>query len=356
MASRFAAPQHGCRMMTISLVVGAADFITMHLQRCESSLTKKHAALLACTDPARSFANQTLLRDTWRPEALECERQGSNLLKDFNLPVVIGDQAALPKPSFTKVLFRKLQTVLKTSLEGSSYSSALTYMEMDHNRHVSPLSPLLVHRFQGFLLSDGACRVMLRQWLHVPVLDQAYHWQYVTGHATNRVVRGSPGMRLGHATKPCGQRITRDAAHVQRCYHGPCMARHHALRDEWIQLCREAAWHTQPQPEQTLTLNDVTIAGDVKHCTVDYDVLHSLHRASRQKMHKYSVSTDAPGLTSGVRVVPLIHGEGGYMGEAAVELLQEISAAVASREETLVDAAPGTRLQQIQLGYWSRLR
>eukprot|EP00971_Amphidinium_carterae_P110416 2187634-Amphidinium_carterae.1 len=79
----------------------------------------------------------------------------------------------------------------------------------------------------------------------------------------------------------------------------------------------------------------ITIAGHVKHCTVDHDVLqHSLHRAACEKMHEYSVSTDAPRLTRGVRVVPLIHGGGGYMGEAAVQLLREISAAVASREET----------------------
>eukprot|EP00971_Amphidinium_carterae_P293515 5827385-Amphidinium_carterae.1 len=97
-----------------------------------------------------------------------------------------------------------------------------------------------------------------------------------------------------------------------------------------------------PKRADLLAIADsgITIAGDVRHCAVDHDVLQSLHRAAREKMHEYSVSTDAPRLTSGVRVVPLIHGEGGYF---------------ASRKEIFVDSAPGTRLRQIQLG-WSRLR
>ena len=67
----------------------------------------------------------------------------------------------------------------------------------------------------------------------------------------------APGQRCRYIPlttgRMCGKQLGTHSAHACTCAQGPSLRRHNRLRDEWIRLCRQAGWHTDPEQSHSHT-------------------------------------------------------------------------------------------------------
>ena len=151
---------------------------------------------------------QESLRSTWGELATRgCEKAQKALTSVANTQRVADFRASL-------------DTVLRGVLDSGSA------LADDEGRASPGTSDWLVAspRTLAFVMPDAAYCTSLRARLRLDLAHVSATCVYRT-HTTHRT---------------CGAELTRNADHAHGCCRAPVLARHHAIRDLWCRLCREA--------------------------------------------------------------------------------------------------------------------
>ena len=156
----------------------------------------------------------------------------------------------------------------------------------------------------------------------------------------------APGQRCRYIPlttgRVCGKQLGTHSAHACTCAQGPSLRRHNRLRDEWIKLCRQAGWHTDP--EQIIrTREDDTKRADLVALTPEgarlaADVMvRGTHTgiillAAKTQRHPAIMRMPGPAHQRAQLLSPLVHDAlNHWLSQSALRLLYRLTVAGARR-------------------------